>query len=132
MIPIEGKQGGKGGERGAGGRGEGFGKCVRGRRGGEDGGPGDDEGPGGDEEDPGEDEEPDNEEEERCTEPRQPQPKYNNSCEYIHSECKGKTKLVNYLSLVVCDLRVAQVANYTHVACYCCKTKLLHHRACHT
>lgn len=92
--------------------------------GGEDGGPGDDGGPGEDEEGPGEDEEPDNEEEESCTEPRQPQPKYNNSCEYIHSECKGKTKLVNYLSLVVCDLRVAQVANFTH----CCTIMHVIHR----
>lgn len=47
--------------------------------------------------------------EQNCTSPRQPGPEYNSTCEYVLAECTGQTKLVNYLSFVVCDLRVAQV-----------------------
>ena len=46
---------------------------------------------------------------ENCTSPRHHLPKYNSSCELVHSECKGKVQLINYLSFVVCDLKSAQV-----------------------
>lgn len=51
----------------------------------------------------------DEEGEQNCTSPRQPGPEYNSSCKYVLAECRSQTKLVNYLSFVVCDLRVAQV-----------------------
>ena len=44
-----------------------------------------------------------------CTHPRQPLPRYNDSCEFVHEECEGKAKLIDYLSFVLCDLPKAQV-----------------------
>lgn len=44
-----------------------------------------------------------------CTHPRQPLPRYNNSCDFVHAECGGKAELIDYLAFVLCDLPRAQV-----------------------
>ena len=71
--------------------------------------------------DPGEDD--DNEETEsseyddNCTHPRQYFPQYNDSCDFVHAECTGKSELIDYLAFVLCDLPKAQVPKL-HVFCY--------------
>lgn len=44
-----------------------------------------------------------------CTHPRQPMPRYNDSCDFVHAECEGKVELIDYLAFVLCDLPKAQV-----------------------
>lgn len=59
------------------------------------------------------DEDGDDEEEgkiqDNCTHPRQPFPWYNDSCDFVHAECGGKSELIDYLAFVLCDLPKAQV-----------------------
>ncbi len=69
----------------------------------------------------GEDKEEEEDEEEEgedlesnCTHPRQPLPLYNDSCDYVHVECRSKSELIDYLAFVLCTLPEAQV--YTHIA----------------
>ena len=47
--------------------------------------------------------------EDNCTHPRQPMPRYNDSCNFVHAECKDKSELIDYLAFVLCDLPKAQV-----------------------
>jgi len=47
--------------------------------------------------------------EDNCTHPRQPFPLYNDSCDLVHAECRGKSELIDYLAFVLCDLPKAQV-----------------------
>ena len=49
------------------------------------------------------------ENEENCTSLQHHSPMYNSSCELVHTECRGKVQLINYLSFVVCDLKSVQV-----------------------
>ena len=53
-----------------------------------------------------------------CTHPRQPFPWYNNSCDLIHAECRGKSELIDYLAFVLCDLPKAQVPIYAQCLCF--------------
>lgn len=50
-----------------------------------------------------------------CTHPRQPYPWYNDSCDFVHAECRGKSELIDYLAFVLCDLPKAQVIIITTV-----------------
>ena len=47
--------------------------------------------------------------EDNCTHPRQPMPLYNDSCDFVHAECEGKSELIDYLAFVLCNLPRAQV-----------------------
>ena len=49
---------------------------------------------------------------EKCSNPRNPQPLYNNSCEYVHAECSHKVHLVDYLAFVLCDLKHVKVSSF--------------------
>lgn len=73
---------------------------------------------GGGQDDGGEDE--DDEEsakdsDDNCTHPRQPFPWYNDSCDFVHAECGGKSELIDYLAFVLCDLPKAQVPTHDSV-----------------
>ena len=52
--------------------------------------------------------------EDNCTHPRQPFPLYNDSCDLVHAECRGKSELIDYLAFVLCDLPKAQVSKGSH------------------
>ncbi len=54
--------------------------------------------------------------EDNCTHPRQ-HPMYNDSCDFVHAECGGKSELIDYLAFVLCDLPKAQVSTDLK---YCC------------
>ena len=49
-----------------------------------------------------------------CSSLQHPQPEYNSSCELVHNECRGKFRLIDYLSFVVCSLKKVQVCIYMH------------------
>lgn len=55
------------------------------------------------------------EEANNCTHPRQPLPRYNDSCDFVHAECEGQAELIDYLAFVLCDLPKAQArpCNYS-------------------
>lgn len=67
-----------------------------------------------------------NSQEDNCTHPRQPLPRYNNSCDFVHAECKDKSELIDYLAFVLCDLPKAQVYTCCIVCMYYAVDMRLH------
>lgn len=46
-----------------------------------------------------------------CMHPRQShEPRYNDSCAFVHGECEDQSELFDYLAFVLCDLPKAQVS----------------------